>query len=115
MPGKSAETGSSLLSGPAPDSSRLREPSGSGDVHCAPAPRRGPSLLSSSARSSVALWQLIVITDPSRVYLSPRKSRALSPDVEGSAVPLVPGLADLGRLGLRLHHDFAVVHERAGD
>ena len=103
------------LSGPAPESSRLREPGGSGDVHYAPAPRRGPRPLSFSARSSKALWQLIAITGPSRVYLSPRKSCAVAPTSGGVAVPVFPGLAELGRLGLRLHQGLVVMDEREDD
>ena len=113
-PGK-PESGSSSLSGPAPDSSRLREPGGSGDAQCASAPSRGPRPLNVSARSSVALWQLIAITGPSRVYLSPAKSWALASTSGGVAVPLLSGLAELGRFHLRLQHDLEVADERSGD
>ena len=45
----------------------------------------------------MALWQLVVINGPSRVYLGPRKSRAVAPTSGGVAVPLFPGLAELER------------------
>mmetsp|Transcript_36327 Transcript_36327/g.81548 ORF Transcript_36327/g.81548 Transcript_36327/m.81548 type:complete len:308 (-) Transcript_36327:368-1291(-) len=80
----SADSGSSWFPGPAPISSRLRALSGSGDAHCAPAPVRVAIPSNFSARSSVALLQLIVIVDPTRVYLSPRKSRAVASTSGGS-------------------------------
>ena len=64
--------GSSSLPGPALESGLPRQPGGSGDAHCVQAPSRGPSPLRSSARSSMALWQLIAIAGPSRTYLNPR-------------------------------------------